>query len=145
MAPEIQSEQWLNSGPLSMQALRGRVVLVEFWTFGCWNCRNVEPHIRQWYDRYRDKGFIVIGVHTPEFAFERKLERLRSYLEEHDIQYPVAVDNDSSIWRAYSNWAWPTIYLIGKQGNIRYKRIGEGGYRETEKAIQMLIREEYSP
>ena len=145
MAPEIQSEQWLNSGPLSMQALRGRVVLVEFWTFGCWNCRNVEPHIRQWYDRYRDKGFVVIGVHTPEFAFERKLERLRSYLEEHDIHYPIAVDNDSSIWRAYSNWAWPTIYLIGKQGNIRYKRIGEGGYRETEKAIQMLIREEYSP
>lgn len=133
--------RWLNSQPLSMQALRGKVVLVEFWTFGCWNCRHVEPYIRQWHQRYNDKGLVVVGVHTPEFAYERKPDKLRNYVKENDIRYPVVIDNDSEIWRAFHNWAWPTIYLIGKKGEIRYSRIGEGGYRETERAIRELLGE----
>ncbi len=141
MAPEIRSEQWLNTEPLSMQALRGKVILVEFWTFGCWNCEHVEPYIKQWYKKYKDKGLVVIGVHTPEFAYERKLSSLRNYLDKHAIQYAVAVDNDSHTWRAFQNWAWPTIYLIGKKGHIRYKRIGEGGYQVTEKNIRTLLNE----
>ena len=141
-APEIVSRQWLNSEPLSMQALRGKVVLVEFWTFGCWNCKNVEPYIRQWHQKYQDKGLVVIGVHTPEFAYERKLDNLRNYASKNDIHYPVAVDNDAKIWHAFQNWAWPTIYLVGKQGQIRYKRIGEGGYQETEETIGKLLSEQ---
>ena len=139
--PEIVSKQWLNSAPLTTAGLRGKVVLVEFWTFGCWNCGNVEPYIKRWHKKYKDEGLVVIAVHTPEFDYERKLNKLRNYLREHDIQYPVAVDNDSRIWHAYRNWAWPTIYLVGKRGHIRYKRIGEGGYAETEKVIGMLLEE----
>jgi len=141
MVPEIVSAQWLNTVPLSMQALRGKVVLVEFWTFGCWNCQHVEPYIKQWNHKYKDEGLVVIGVHTPEFAYEHELGKLRNYLNEHDIQYPVAVDNDSRTWYAFHNWAWPTIYLVGKQGHIRYKRVGEGGYAETQSAIRMLLNE----
>ena len=141
LAPEITSQQWLNSEPLSIQALRGKVVLVEFWTFGCWNCKNVEPQIKLWHKKYQNKGLVVIGVHTPEFAYERKLDNLRNYIDEHAIDYPVAIDNDTKIWHAFDNWAWPTIYLVGKQGQIRYKRIGEGGYRETEAAIRNLLNE----
>ena len=141
LAPDISTKQWLNSRPLSMQELRGKVVLVEFWTFGCWNCKNVEPYIKQWHKKYQSKGLVVIGVHTPEFAYEHKLDNLRNYLDEHDIHYPVAVDNDAKIWHAFRNWAWPTVYLVGKQGEIRYKRIGEGGYRETEATIRKLLSE----
>jgi len=135
------SPQWLNSGPLSMQQLRGRVVLVEFWTFGCRNCKNVEPYIKRWHKKYQDKGLVVIGVHTPEFAYERKLDNLRNYVGKNAIHYPVVVDNDAGIWHAYRNWAWPTVYLVGKRGKIRYKRIGEGGYRETERTIRRLLDE----
>ena len=117
------------------------MVLVEFWTFGCWNCRNVEPHIKQWHQKYQDKGLVVIGVHTPEFTYERKLDNLRNYVRKNRIHYPVAVDNDGETWHAFQNRAWPTIYLVGKQGKIRYKRIGEGGYRETEASIRKLLRE----
>lgn len=141
LAPDISTQQWLNSQPLGMHELRGRVVLVEFWTFGCWNCKNVEPHIKQWHKKYRGKGLVVIGVHTPEFAYERKLDNLRNYVDEHDIHYPVAVDNDAKIWHAFQNWAWPTVYLVDRQGRIRYKRIGEGGYRETEAGIRKLLNE----
>ncbi len=141
VAPEIHAQQWLNSEPLSMQSLRGKVTLVEFWTFGCWNCTNVEPHIKQWHEKYKDEGLTVIGVHRPEFAYERKLDNLRNYLNKHDIQYPVAVDNDSTIWHAFNNWAWPSIYLIGKKGHIRYKHVGEGSYEATEQAIRKLLDE----
>jgi len=143
--PSVSAQQpsspWLNSGPLSMQALRGKVVLVEFWTFGCRNCQNVEPHIRQWYANYKDNGLVVIGVHTPEMAYERRLDRLREYVGKHGIDYPVVVDNDAAIWHAYRNWAWPTIYLVGKQGQIRYRHVGEGAYQETERTIHTLLDE----
>jgi len=140
-APGITSQQWLNSEPISSQALRGKVVLVEFWTFGCRNCKNVEPHIQQWHRRYKDAGLVVIGVHTPEFVYERNPDNLRDYVAEHEILYPVAVDNDARVWQAFHNWAWPSIYLIGKQGKIRYRRIGEGGYQETERTIRILLDE----
>lgn len=117
------------------------MVLVEFWTFGCWNCRNVEPYIKQWHKKYQDDGLVVIAVHRPEFAYEEKLKNLRHYLDEHEIKYPVAVDNDSRIWHAFNNWAWPTVYLIGKKGYLRYKRVGEGGYQATEKKIRELLNE----
>ena len=150
IVPEFPSAQsisakpaptWLNSAPLSMHALRGKVALIEFWTFGCRNCRHVEPHIRQWHARHRDAGLVVIGVHTPEMAYERSLDRLRGYVGKHGIDYPVVVDNDAAIWHAYRNWAWPTIYLVGKQGHIRYTHIGEGAYPETERTIRMLLNE----
>jgi len=117
-------------------------LLVEFWTFGCWNCKNVEPYIKQWHKKFQDKGLIVIAVHTSEFAYERKLDKLRNYVSKDGIHYAVAVDNDARIWHAFDNWAWPSIYLVGKQGQIRYKRIGEGGYRETEDTIRKLLNEQ---
>ena len=140
-APEVRAEKWLNSEPLDIEGLRGKVVLVEFWTFGCWNCKNVEPYIIDWHKKYQNDGLVIIGVHTPEFAYEQKLGNLRRYLEEHGITYPVAVDNNFGIWHAFNNWAWPTVYLIGKQGHIRYKRIGEGGYKATEETIRALLNE----
>ncbi len=141
LAPEIRAEKWLNSEPLDKGMLRGKVVLVEFWTLGCWNCKNVEPYIKRWHSNYHDEGLVVIGVHRPEFAYERDQGNLSRYLNEHEITYPVAVDNDSSIWHAFNNWAWPTIYLIGKRGHIRYKRVGEGGYQTTENTIRTLLNE----
>ena len=140
-APEIESAQWLNSPPLSMASLHGKVVLVEFWTFACYDCRHVEPYIKQWHRDYGDKGLTVIGVHAPEFSFERNLGNLRGYIAEHGITYPVAVDNDFAIWHAWHNRAWPTLYLVDRQGVIRYQRIGEGGYRITEATIRRLLDE----
>jgi len=140
-APAISSDTWLNSEPLTMKALRRKVVLVEFWTFGCYNCRNVEPWIKQWHSRYHDKGLTVIGVHAPEFAFEHKLDNLRAYIARQGIEYPVAVDNDFNIWHSWQNRAWPTIYLVDRQGVIRYLRIGEGGYETTEGVIRRLLQE----
>lgn len=140
-APEIRAQRWLNSQALDKAMLRGKVVLVEFWTFGCWNCKNIEPYIKQWHHKYQAEGLVVIGVHSPEFAYEQQLDKLRNYIDKHGITYPVAIDNDAIIWHAFNNRAWPTIYLIGKKGHIRYKRIGEGGYRITEKTIRELLNE----
>ncbi len=140
-APAIASDTWLNSEPLSMQQLHGKVVLVEFWTFGCWNCRNVEPYIKAWHKRYNARGLTVIGVHAPEFSYEKKLANLKNYIDRQKIEYPIAVDNDFDIWHAWHNRAWPTIYLVDKQGVVRYQRIGEGGYEATEKMIRQLLAE----
>ncbi|HKI61755.1 MAG TPA: redoxin domain-containing protein [Mariprofundaceae bacterium] len=140
-APTIHSETWINSAPLTAGDVKGRVLLVEFWTFGCYNCRNVEPHIKQWHRDYADKGLTVIGVHAPEFGFERDAANLRAYIAKHGITYPVAVDNDFANWYAWHNRAWPTLYLVDRQGNIRYQRIGEGGYRVTEATIRRLLDE----
>jgi thiol-disulfide isomerase/thioredoxin len=140
-APDITNDTWLNSTPLHLQDLRGKVVMVEFWTFGCYNCRNVEPHVKSWYEKYADQGFVVIGVHSPEFSYERDLSKVKQYLQEHDIQFPVPIDNDFSTWNRYGNHYWPAMYLIDKQGIIRYVRIGEGGYQETERLIQGLLEE----
>ena len=139
VAPEVTAERWLNSDPLSRDELRGRVVLVEFWTFACWNCKNVEPYVKQWHEKYADDGLVIVAVHTPELSIERDLSNVRAYVDENGIDYPVAVDNDFSTWKAFGNWAWPTLYLIDKQGVIRHTKVGEGGYQDTEDQIRRLL------
>jgi len=140
-APEIISDTWLNSPPKTMADLRGKVVLVEFWTFECWNCHNVEPYIKQWHARYADQGLQIITVHTPEFDRERNADNVRAYVKRAGIQYPVVLDNDFSNWNRYQNRFWPTLYLIDKRGNIRHVKIGEGDYAATEKRIGRLLAE----
>lgn len=140
-APDITSPTWLNSDPLRLSDLKGKVVMVEFWTFGCYNCRNVEPYVKQWYEQYADHGLVIIGVHSPEFAHEREVENVRRYLASHDIRFAVPIDNEFSTWKKFGNRYWPAMYLIDKQGVIRHIRIGEGGYLETEQWIKRLLRE----
>lgn len=140
-APDITNPTWLNSEPLHLADLKGKVVMVEFWTFGCYNCRNVEPYVKQWHEKYMSQGFVVIGVHSPEFSHEREIENVKRYLKEHDIRFAVPIDNDFSTWNKYGNRYWPAMYLIDKQGVIRHVRIGEGGYQETERLIQSLLAE----
>ncbi|HET6889521.1 MAG TPA: redoxin domain-containing protein [Pyrinomonadaceae bacterium] len=140
-APELASGEWINSEPLKLKDLRGRVVLIEFWTFGCINCRNSLPFVESWHDRYREKGLTVIGVHSPEFAEERIVENLRRQVVSLGINYPVVSDNDYQTWNAYDVVAWPTTFLLDKQGRIRWMRVGEGKYDETEGVIQKLLAE----
>lgn len=142
-APEIISDTWINSAPKSLADLRGRVVLVEFWTFGCWNCRNVEPHVKQWFERYNGQGLDIIAVHAPEFERERSIENVRAYVAAENITYPVAIDNDFANWRRYDNEYWPTIYLIDKRGILRHRKIGEGDYDATERVLRNLLAEAY--
>ncbi len=130
---------WLNSPPLTMAALRGRVVLVDFWTYSCINCLRSLPYVRAWADRYRDKGLVVIGVHAPEFAFERDVANVRRAVAGLRIDYPVAIDDDYAIWRAFDNQYWPAHYLIDARGRIRETHFGEGAYAETERSIQSLL------
>jgi thiol-disulfide isomerase/thioredoxin len=144
IAPALAPGDWINSEPLKLENLRGRVVLVEFWTFGCINCRNTLPFVRSWHDRYREKGLTVIGVHSPEFDEERIVENLRRQVISLRINYPVVSDNDYQTWNAYDVQAWPTMFLIDKQGRIRWKHIGEGDYDETEHVIQKLLAEKES-
>jgi thiol-disulfide isomerase/thioredoxin len=140
-APDFRAGDWLNAAPQSLPALRGKVVLVEFWTFGCRNCQNVEPHVRAWHERYAAQGLVVIGVHSPEFAHERVRANLERYLGEHRIPWPVLVDDGFHTWRAYRNRYWPAFYLIDKQGRIRHRRVGEGGYAEMASQIEALLAE----
>ena len=140
-APEISAQIWLNSEPLRITELRHKVVLVEFWTFGCYNCRNVEPYVKRWHQKYVDKGLVVIGVHAPEFNYERVLASVQRYVREQAIRYPIAIDNDFATWKRYGNRYWPAMYVIDKRGVVRYLRIGEGGYAETERQIQALLEE----
>jgi thiol-disulfide isomerase/thioredoxin len=142
IAPELTAGDWINSQPLKLKDLRGRVVLIDFWTFGCYNCRNTLPFVKSWDDRYREKGFTVIGVHSPEFAEERKVENLRHEVASLGIRYPVVTDNDYQTWEAYKVEAWPTIFLLDKQGRIRWRHVGEGDYDEAERMIQKLLAEE---
>jgi thiol-disulfide isomerase/thioredoxin len=139
--PELAAGDWINSEPLKLKDLRGRVVLVEFWTFGCINCRNTLPFIKGWHDRYRDQGLTVIGVHSPEFEEERKVENLRRQVATLGIHYPVVTDNDYQTWKAYNVEAWPTTFLLDKQGRIRWMHVGEGDYDEAERQIQKLLAE----
>lgn len=140
-APELAAGDWINSEPLKLEDLHGRVVLIEFWTFGCYNCRNTLPYIKGWDARYREKGLTVIGVHSPEFDEERKIEHLRRQVASLGIMYPVVTDNDFQTWRAYNVEAWPTTFLLDKQGRIRWRRVGEGDYGEAERLIQKLLAE----
>lgn len=141
-APDINGTgPWFNSPPLSLAQLKGKVVLVEFWTFGCSNCRNVAPYIKQWHERYADKGLVVVGVHTPEFAHEADPKRVKNYLRENDIRHPVVMDNDHAIWNRWNNRYWPAMYLLNPSGEVCYRHFGEGRYAETESRIRQLLPE----
>jgi thiol-disulfide isomerase/thioredoxin len=140
-APELAGNVWLNtSAPLRLADLRGKVVLVEMWTFGCINCQHVIPSLRDWYNRYSTQGLVVIGNHYPEFDYEHKLSNLQKAVVDYSIPYPVVQDNDGINWQAYKAHFWPTLYLIDKRGHLRYTYIGEGNYQETESAIQSLLK-----
>lgn len=140
-APEITGQTWINTEPLRLAGLKGKVVLVEFWAFGCHNCRNVEPHVKGWHKKYADQGLVVIGVHTPETDFERYVKNVEHYVREQHITYAVVTDNDFATWTRYRNRAWPTVYLIDKHGVIRYMRVGEGAYAQTDEFIRELLAE----
>jgi thiol-disulfide isomerase/thioredoxin len=140
-APDLTTGEWINSEPLRLKDLRGRVVLIEFWTFGCYNCRNTLPFVKTWHDRYQDKGLTVIGVHSPEFDEERKVENLRREVASLGIRYPVVTDNDYQTWNAYKVEAWPAIFLLDKEGRIRWMHVGEGDYDEAERLIEKLLAE----
>jgi cytochrome c biogenesis protein CcdA/thiol-disulfide isomerase/thioredoxin len=133
--------QWLNSPPLDAQALKGKVVLVDFWTYSCINCLRSLPYVKAWAEKYRDQGLVVIGVHAPEFAFERDVNNVTKAMKDLGIHYPVAIDNEFRIWRAFNNEYWPAHYFADAQGRIRYHHFGEGAYAESERVIQQLLRE----
>ena len=130
---------WLNSEPLVTEALRGRVVLVDFWTLTCINWLRTEPYIRAWSQAYRDDGLVVIGVHTPEFSFEREVDRIKRAIAVRAIDYPVAVDSDYGVWTAFANHYWPALYFVDKEGVIRDHHFGEGRYEESERSLQELL------
>ncbi len=139
-APEFTGiSHWLNTEPLTMESLRGKVVLIDFWTYSCINCIRTLPHVTEWYNTYQDKGFVVVGVHTPEFAFEKETGNVQAAIDHFGIHYPVAQDNDYATWGAYSNQYWPAEYLVDKQGRVRYVHFGEGNYDHTENAIRELL------
>jgi len=133
--------QWLNSAPLSREALRGKVVLVDFWTYSCINCIRALPYVRAWHEKYRDQGLVVIGIHSPEFAFEKNLRNVAREVRDLGITYAVAVDNDYTLWRAFANEYWPAHYFIDAVGNIRHTHFGEGEYDASERVIQQLLAE----
>ncbi|MGI4837037.1 MAG: cytochrome c biogenesis protein DipZ [Janthinobacterium lividum] len=133
--------QWLNSPPLTAEGLRGKVVLIDFWTYSCINCLRTLPYITAWADKYRDQGLVVIGVHSPEFAFEQDAGNVTQAMKKLGVNYPVAIDNDFSIWRAFNNQYWPAHYFVDANGHIRYHHFGEGNYAESEQVIQQLLRE----
>ncbi|GMO12681.1 thioredoxin family protein [Bradyrhizobium sp. TM233] len=130
---------WFNSKPLNMADLRGKVVLVDFWTYGCVNCVNTLPHVTELYAKYRDKGLVVVGVHTPEFPFERSASNVQAALKRHGITYPVAQDNESKTWNAYRNQYWPAQYIIDQTGKIVFQHAGEGRYDEIDRTVAGLL------
>jgi thiol-disulfide isomerase/thioredoxin len=143
-APELTQTIWLNTeAPLRLADLRGKVVGLEMWTFGCINCQHVIPSLKSWHARYQDQGFVLIGNHFPEFDYERDLSHLQQAVNQAGIEYAVAQDNNGAAWNAYGNRYWPTLYLIDKRGRIRYVHIGEGAYEETEQNIRTLLAESY--
>ena len=130
---------WFNSAPLNLGDLRGKVVLVNFWTYGCSNCVNTLPHVTELYAKYRNRGLVVIGIHTPEFPFERSAANVQAALKRHGITYPVAQDNDSKTWEAYHNRYWPSQYIVDQHGRIVLHHDGEGQYEEIDRAIARLL------
>jgi thiol-disulfide isomerase/thioredoxin len=141
LAGLARATEWLNSAPLTPADLRGKVVLVDFWTYTCINWRRTLPYLRAWAEKYRDQGLVVIGVHAPEFSFEKNLSNVRWAVKDTRIDYPVAVDNDHAIWRAFNNQYWPALYFIDSQGRVRHHHFGEGSYQQSEMIIQELLRE----
>lgn len=141
VAPAFAQGSWINSDPLTIEKLRGRVVLVEFWTFACYNCRNTLPSVKKWDQQYRDRGLTIVGVHTPELNEEYNLDNVRRAVPSLGIKYPVVTDNDYKTWKAYNVEAWPTIFVVDKQGRIRWEHVGEDHYEETESVIKTLLAE----
>ena len=136
-----RADEWLNSPPLTASALRGKVVLVDFWTYTCINWLRTLPYVRAWAEKYKDQGLVVIGVHAPEFSFEKNLDNVRRAVKEMRVDYPVAVDSDHVIWRAFSNQYWPALYFVDAQGRVRHHHFGEGAYEQSEMIIQQLLAE----
>ena len=134
-------DKWLNSDPLTMRQLRGKVVLVDFWTYTCINCIRTLPHVTSWHDKYKGQGLVVVGVHTPEYPHERSTDNVRQAIKRFGITYPVAQDNRYATWSAYGNRYWPAVYLIDKKGRVVYQHFGEGAYQETEAKIRSLLAE----
>ena len=142
MAPDfIPGGEWINSDPLTMESLKGKVVLVDFWTYTCINCIRTFPYTKSWYAKYKDQGFVLVGVHTPEFEFEKNLNNVKKAVRDFGISYPVVQDNDYATWKAYRNRYWPAHYLIDANGRIRHTHFGEGEYDQTERMIQELLKE----
>src|ERR1700738_2831106 len=139
-APDFAGiSNWFNSAPLNMANLRGKVVLVDFWTYGCVNCVNTLPHVTELYAKYKDRGLVVVGVHTPEFPFERSAANVQAALKRHGITYPVAQDNNSQTWDAYHNQYWPAQYIVDQSGKIVYQHDGEGRYDEIDHTVARLL------
>ncbi len=132
---------WFNSKPLTLAELKGKVVIIDFWTYSCINCQRTMPYLRKWWETYKDKGLVIIGVHSPEFEFEKSAKNLAQAIADFRLTYPIVQDNDFATWRAYDNRYWPAKYIIDKDGFIRYTHFGEGAYDETEKIIQDLLNE----
>lgn len=141
--PEFQGiSEWINSPPLTKAKLKGKVVLVDFWTYSCINCIRTFPHLLDWYQRYKKQGFVIIGVHSPEFDFEKDTNNVKAAINKYKITYPVALDNEMKTWTAFNNRFWPAHYFIDAKGRIRYTHFGEGKYEESEKVIQDLLAEQ---
>ena len=139
-APEFAGiTSWINSDPLTIGSLRGKVVLVEFWTFGCINCQHVQPYVKAWHDRYASAGLVVLGVHTPELSFERDVGNVRDAVAKAGIRYPVAFDPAFATWNAYRNGYWPAFYFVDRSGRIRHIHVGEGDYDGSEQVIRELL------
>jgi thiol-disulfide isomerase/thioredoxin len=142
LAPELVGiTDWINAQPTSLAALRGSPVLVHFWTFGCINCVHVQPHVKSWYERYRDRGLAILGVHTPELPFERDIDNVRAAVARAGITYPVAFDPDFATFDAYRNRYWPAFYFVDPAGHIRHTHFGEGDYGRSELVIEALLAE----
>ena len=142
-APDFREiDLWLNSDPLTIEGLRGKVVLIDFWTYSCINCLRTLPHVRAWDEAYRDDGLVVVGVHTPEFAFERDAGNVRRAVRDLGVAYPVALDNSYGTWTAWSNRYWPAKYFVDRRGRLRYAHFGEGGYEESERVLRRLLAED---
>lgn len=139
-APDLVGiTEWINSPPLSFDKLKGKVVLVDFWTYSCINCVRTLPYLKKWYEKYRDRGFVIVGVHTPEFEFEKNVDNVKDAVKRFEIKYPVAMDNNYKTWQNYDNLYWPAHYLIDQKGIVRDTHFGEGAYLETENAIRSLL------
>ena len=139
-APELTGlTDWINSAPLTLASLKGKVVLIDFWTYSCINCQRTLPYLIEWDKKYRDQGLVIIGVHAPEFAFEKNPENVAKAVKDVGIRYPVVLDNAYATWNAYTNQYWPAKYFIDRDGKLRHSHFGEGDYAESEKVIQYLL------
>jgi thiol-disulfide isomerase/thioredoxin len=141
MPPLSGATEWLNSPPLTLAGLSGKVVLIDFWTYTCVNWLRTLPYVWAWAEKYRDQGLLVVGVHTPEFPFEKDIDNVRWAAKDMDVKYPIALDSEYSIWRAFDNHYWPAVYLADVNGRLRFHHFGEGAYEQTERAIQALLSE----